>query len=93
MYCFDYIHLRDIQMYCLNNVMLRMFNPSVVGHRFNLQTGQTKDYKISIFSFSAKLTALKSVINMYTYSASSFNVHLDYYINISCMFYSSFDRF
>ena len=50
--------VHDIQMYCLNDVMLRMFNSSVVGHGFNLRIGQTKDYKISIFSFSAKLTAL-----------------------------------
>ena len=40
--------------------MIRMLVLSAVDHGFKTGSGQTKDYKIGICSFSAKHTGLKS---------------------------------
>ena len=44
----------------MDGVMIRMLVLSAVDHGFETGSGQTKDYKIGICSFSAKHTGLKS---------------------------------
>ena len=49
-----------IQTNRIGSVMISVLASSVVDCEFEPQTGQTKDYKISICCFSAKHTALRS---------------------------------
>ena len=44
----------------IGGVMVSVFTSSAVDRGFELRSGQTKDYKISICCFSAKHAALRS---------------------------------